>query len=297
MAGARRRITQPAGGRDQVPGIPAGSSTHVLELGGYTRTFHLYRPPALLVPAPLVVMLHGGFGNGLQAERSYGWDAVADAGQFVVAYPDGFRRAWNTGGGCCGQPAARGIDDVGFVTEVVKTIGRRIQIDPTRIYATGISNGGMMTYALACNTAIFAAIGPVAATHLGDCRSPRPLSIVHVHGTADTRIPYAGGQGNGPARIDGPAVRTVIERWRQIDGCGPEAVTQHGAVTTSVATSPQGFGVDLVTIFGAGHQWPGSVGRPVLQKMLGLDPPSRAFRATEHIWHFFAHHPAPRCPG
>jgi polyhydroxybutyrate depolymerase len=274
-----------------VLGTPVGSSTHVLELGGYTRTFHLYRPPALLVPAPFVVMLHGGFGSGLQAERSYGWDAAADAGRFVVAYPDGFGRAWNSGGGCCGQPAARGIDDVAFIAEMVEAMGRRIPIDRRRIYATGISNGGMMTYALACNTAIFAAIGPVAATQLGNCRSPRPLSIVHVHGTADTRIPYAGGQGSGAARIDGPAVQTVIERWRQIDGCGPQSVTQHGVVTKSVATSPRGLGVELVTIFGAGHQWPGSVGRPVLQKMLGLDPPSRAFRATEYIGHFFAHHP------
>jgi polyhydroxybutyrate depolymerase len=294
MARADRQTLRPRGWHpDAVSGIPLGSSTHVLELGGYTRTFHLYRPPGLLEPAPLVVMLHGGFGTGLQAERSYGWDAQALAGQFVVAYPDGFARAWNTGGGCCGQPAARGIDDVAFIVAMAQTIGRQIPIDPSRIYATGISNGGMMSYTLASNTEIFAAIGPVAATQLGNCPSPRPLSIVHVHGTADTRIPYAGGQGNGPARINGPAVRTVIERWRQIDGCGSESVTQHGIVTTSVATSPQGLGVDLVTIVGAGHQWPGSVGRPVLQKMLGLDPPSTAFRATEYIWHFFAHHPKP----
>jgi polyhydroxybutyrate depolymerase len=236
-------------------------------------------------------MLHGGFGSGLQAERSYGWDAEANGGQFVVAYPDGFRRAWNTGGGCCGQPAARGIDDVAFITEMVKTIGRQIPIDERRIYATGISNGGILTYTLACKTEMFAAIAPVAATQLGDCRSPRPLSIAHVHGTADTRIRYAGGQGDGPARIDGPGVRNVIDRWRQIDGCGPESVMQCGVVTKSVAKSPQGFGVDLVTVVGAGHQWPGSVGRPVLQKMLGLDAPSRAFRATEYIWHFFADHP------
>lgn len=118
----------------------------------------LYVPDGLPAQAPLVVMLHGGFGSAAQAERAYGWDRLADTAKFAVAYPDGLGRAWNAGGGCCGRSAADGVDDVGFVAAAVSDIARQVDVDPKRVYATGISNGGMMTYALACRTALFAAI-------------------------------------------------------------------------------------------------------------------------------------------
>src|SRR5436190_846142 len=99
--GVVRAVTRtPAAGA-----MPVGTSEHTLDIGGTTRTFHVYRPARLPAQAPLVVMLHGGFGSGNQAERTYGWDAQADAAGFVVAYPDGLHRAWNTTGGCCGPPA------------------------------------------------------------------------------------------------------------------------------------------------------------------------------------------------
>ena len=77
--------------------IPVGQSTQTIDSGGVSRTFHLYRPPGLSRRRALVVMLHGGFGSGEQAERSYHWDAEADNGHFLVAYPDGLNRAWNAG--------------------------------------------------------------------------------------------------------------------------------------------------------------------------------------------------------
>ena len=84
-------------------GLPAGRSEHDISVGGLDRSYGVYRPAGLTGPAPLVVMLHGGFGTGAQAEKSYGWDAQADAGHFVVAYPNGLDRAWDAGGGCCGS--------------------------------------------------------------------------------------------------------------------------------------------------------------------------------------------------
>src|SRR5580692_3112521 len=78
--------------------VPVGSSSHTISIGGLSRTYLLYRPASLPAAAPLVVMLHGGFGSGQQAENSYGWNAEADRGHFVVAYPNGLNRAWNTGG-------------------------------------------------------------------------------------------------------------------------------------------------------------------------------------------------------
>lgn len=240
--------------------------------------------------APLVVMLHGGFGSGAQAEKAYGWDGEAARNHFVVVYPDGVDHAWNVGGGCCGTPASTGVDDVAFLTSMVAAIEREVPIDPSRLYATGISNGGMTAYRLACDTGLFAAIGPDSATLLGPCPSPAPVSVLHIHGTADRNIPYDGGPGDGYAHIDGPAVPALNARFRAVDDCAAPAVTTAGAVTTSVAACPGGRTVELITIAGAGHQWPGSADKPVLQQLLGLDTPSTALNATSTLWTFFAAH-------
>lgn len=270
--------------------IPVGSSTQTISVGGVERTFHLYRPAKLPAETPLVVMLHGGFGNGTNAEKSYGWDAQADSAGFVVVYPDGLNKAWNTGGGCCGQSGRTNLDDVGFITQMVAAIEKEIPVDPARIYATGISNGGIMSYTLACKTTIFAAIGPDSATQLGDCPSPAPISVIHIHGTADTRIRYNGGVGEGTAHIDGPAVPALNATWRATDDCGTPVVTTSGAVTTSIAACPENRTVELITIEGAGHQWPGAKKDPAMQKLLGTDPPSTALNATQVIWQFFSQH-------
>ncbi len=271
--------------------VPVGSSTQTLTVDGITRTFHLYRPEGLPSAAPLVVMLHGGFGSGAQAERSYGWDAQADQDHFLVAYPDGLHRAWNAGGGCCGTPAADHVDDVVFLSSMVTTIEEEVPVDPHRVFATGISNGGMMAYRLACDTTLFAAIGPDSATLMGPCPHPAPVSVIHIHGTADHNIPYGGGPGDGPGHVDGPSVPSLNATWRGVDSCAPPTTATQGVVTTSVAACPDGRSVELVTIAGAGHQWPGSPSRPVIQKVLGLDPPSTALDATPVIWQFFAAHP------
>jgi polyhydroxybutyrate depolymerase len=270
--------------------VPVGSSTHTISVGGVTRTYIVYRPALLAARAPLVVMLHGGFGSASQAEKSYHWDAEADAGHFLVAYPDGLDHAWNAGGGCCGTPGRTNADDVGFITAMVAAISRSLPVDASRVYAAGISNGGIMAYTLACRTSIFAAIGPDSATELGGCPSPAPVSVIAIHGTADKNIPYNGGPGDGPAAIDGPSVPAVNAAWRSADQCAPPVTSTAGTVTYSVAGCPAGRSVELVTIAGAGHQWPGAVAKPVLQRLMGLDPPSTALNATAVIWRFFAAH-------
>lgn len=253
-------------------GFVEGTSVHTISVGGHDRTYRLYKPKGLAASAPLVVMLHGGFGSGAQAEKSYGWDELADSSKFVVAYPDGLNRAWNVnGGGCCGKPAKEGIDDVGFITAAVADIGRNVGIDPARVYATGISNGGIMSYTLACQTTVFAAIGPDSATQLNACESPHPASVMHIHGTADRLIRYDGKRGAGVAHIKGPPVLQLNAFWRNVNHCGAPAVTTSGSVTTSTAGCPEGRSVVLITVDGGGHQWPGF--------------------ATEKLWEFFAAHP------
>ncbi len=276
---------------NHVTSIATGKSSQQLRVDGRERTYHLYRPAALPARAPLVVMLHGGYGSGTQAEDTYGWDAVADQQHFLVAYPDGLNKAWNVdGGGCCGPPARQHVDDVAFLRTMVATIEKQASIDPKRIYVTGISNGGIMAYTLACRTSLFAAVGADSATMLASCNDPPKTSVLHIHGTADTRIPYGGGEGQGSAHIDGPSVPTVNQTWRTIDDCAAPTSTVAGAVTTSTASCPDGRTVELITIAGAGHQWPGSPARPAREKLLGTDPPYQGFSATAVFWAFFAAH-------
>lgn len=273
--------------------IPVGQSSQSIEFDGATRTFTIYRPAGLTGAAPLVVMLHGGFGNGAQAERAYHWDSESDKGHFLVVYPDGLGRAWNAGS-CCGMPGRTGIDDVGFLTAMVGAIEQQIPIDPTRVYATGMSNGAMMALRLACQTDTFAAIAPVAGTLLTDCSRARPTSVLQIHGTADDRVPYGGGPGrafaaDGSARVDGPSVVSVNATWRGIDACGAPVSTTSGDVTTETAACADGRAVELISVAAAGHQWPGGSRSPV-QERFGIPAPSTALDATDTIWQFFAVH-------
>ncbi|SCL25537.1 extracellular catalytic domain type 1 short-chain-length polyhydroxyalkanoate depolymerase [Micromonospora inyonensis] len=286
-----------AGPRSPVAG---GSSAHRITVAGRERTFRLYRPAKLSpsAPAPLVVMLHGALGNGRQAEMAYGWNAAAEREGFVVAYPDGLQRSWAVSAHCCGQPAHDGVDDVAFVVATVADISARLSIDPNRTYAAGISNGGMLAYRLACETTTFAAIGVVAGTLLGPCPSPAPISLVHIHGTADDVVPYDGrpgkldngGAGRRPVKIDGGPVADQVDRWRKVARCAAPQARTAGAVTTSAARCPDGRDVELITIADAGHQWPGA-SPAMVERLLGMDPPSSALAATETIWRFFAAHP------
>lgn len=271
--------------------IPVGQSTQTVDSGGASRTFRLYRPQGVTDAVPLVVMLHGGFGNGAQAEHSYHWDNEADTGHFLVAYPDGLKRAWNAGT-CCGEPGRLNTDDVGFITTMVGAIQQQISVDRARVYVTGMSNGAMMALRLGCQTDIFAAIAPVAGTLLTDCSAARPTSVLQIHGTADDRVPYNGGPGkafgsNGSPRVDGPSAESVNATWRAIDACGPANSTTAGDVTTQTAGCPDGHTVELISVAGAGHQWPGGEPSPLAEKVAGIPAPSTALDATATIWKFF----------
>lgn len=250
-------------------GFVTGTSVHHLTVGGIDRSYRLYQPPGLPASAPLVVMMHGVTGSAREAERNYRWDGLADSGKFVVAYPDGLGRAWNVDGQtCCGQSGRDGVDDVGFITAAVADIAKNLRIDAAKIFATGMSNGGIMSYTLACTTDIFAAIGPVAGTQLNPCRTPHPMSVMHIHGTADRLVPYGGGQGYSV--INGPPVPNVNAFWRDVDQCDAPSATTNGPITTSTAGCAEGRGVVLVTVDQGGHEWPDF--------------------ATRELWEFFAAH-------
>jgi polyhydroxybutyrate depolymerase len=276
------------------------SQRRTVVVGDLVRSYHLYRPAMITEGAPvsLVMVLHGGFGTGRGAEESYGWDAVADTERIVVVYPDGTERAWNAGGWCCGIPHRKSIDDVGFLTQVLAEVGAEERIDRSRIFVTGMSNGALMAYRLACESTVpLAAIGPVAGTMAVPCASARPTSVLAIHGLADQHVPFAGGRpGHGVYRHQfHPAVPDVIRQWRTIDHCDPPRATTSGPVTTDASECADGFAVTVITVEAAGHQWPG--GKPVppaAARLIQLDQPSRALDATRVLWRFFEAHPRPR---
>lgn len=271
-----------------------GSSSHTLDLHGVTRSYRTYVPASVdpSEPVSMLVMLHGGFGSDEQAERDYGWDSKADSEGFIVVYPNGKGRAWNAGT-CCGSPAKDDVDDVGFITKVVEQVQERSHIDPSRIFVTGMSNGAMMAERLSCETDLFAAAASVAGAQMVPCDDPAPISILHIHGEADSSVPMDGSPGDGKGHVPNhEAIQASFDRWLQVDDCGEPTMTIDGDVTSQTATCAEQRAVELITVAGAGHQWPGSVKkRPGLSKLLGIDEPSDAMNATDVIWQFFAAHP------
>jgi len=250
-------------------------------------------PPGLSKgPVPVVVVLHGGFGTSEGALRQGGWVAAAARGGFVVVAPEGISRSWNAGA-CCGPPARRGIDDVGFVLTVLDEVEGHMRVDRDRVYATGISNGGMLTYRLACDASHrFAAVAPVAATLVTDgCRPTEPVSLLHIHGLADRNVPFDGGSPTRSFQPNPPVYRPVRESldvFVHADGCtATPRVRTRGVVTTERWRGCTGrSAVELVTIADGGHSWPGGQ-----QMAKVLDPPSSALDATTSIVAFFAAHP------
>lgn len=267
-----------------------------LSVGGAVRSYAVFRPPALSrsEPVPLVVVLHGGFGTGRQAERSYGWDETAAARGFVVAYPDGVHRSWNAGGACCGPASRNHVDDVAFLDALVAAVSEAENIDARRVYVAGISNGAAMAYRYACEgRAPLAAVGSVAGAMTAACRRARPVSVIEIHGLADRNIPFEGGVGRkGVSGVDWPSVQASLDPFRRAARCGAAETTRSGAVERREARCADGRAVVLVTIAGAGHQWPGAVPeRPIARALLRLDPPSPALDATAALWSFFERHP------
>lgn len=295
----------PSSAQDDTGGAPAptdgeapGTGEHIersIHLGDSTRTYRLFVPDDLdrSTPAPVVVVMHGGFGSARQAEIAYGFDDVAAQHGVVVAYPDGARRAWNAGD-CCGEPARDDVDDVGFIKAMIDDIDTVVPIDPRRRYAAGMSNGAMMAERLACDTDLFAAYASVAGALMEPCPKPHPISVLHIHGLTDTHVPFDGSPGNGVGHVARHApVDETIAMWRAVDGCGPPTSTTDEPVTTSTAECPAGRSVELITIADAGHQWPQGTAAASRLRRPGADAPSDAFAATPLIWAFFAAHPAP----
>lgn len=257
-----------------------------LNVGGTERTYRLYTPPDSQTagPVPLLLALHGSGNTAEGLVDASELDEAADAGGFIVAYPQAVGISWHAGF-CCttgrGDPAA----DVRFLSQLVSDVLASRRIDESRIYIVGFSAGGMMAYRLACDLAgRFAGVGAIAASMaLDDCRPSRPVSVIAIHGTADDVVPYEGGRIMGGATKPAPSAPAVVERWASLDACA-DARPPEVRGPVSVATwsgCAAGTRVRLVTVDGGGHNWY----LPI------YGPPNGALNATATITEFFGLRP------
>lgn len=266
-----------------------GDRTRSVYIGGVWRSWREHVPPGYDCRRPMAVVFnfHGFSSDSTRQLELSGLNAKADDAGFIALTPEGIGvvQSWNAGV-CCGVAAATGSDDVGFVREALANVRQRYAVDPKRVFATGMSNGGFFSHRLACEAAdVFAAIAPVSGTMgIPTCAPSRPVPVLHFHGTADTIVPYLGGGFAG-----GTPVESTMRDWAARDGCGTSTrvVFQRGDATCKRWDCDGGVDVELCTIDGGGHTWPG--GPP----NLGLGNTSSDVSATDRAWDFFVAHPRP----
>ena len=268
---------------------------------GIERSYVVREPRQLQAykdPIPLVLVLHGGGGNADSAARITGFSSKADKDGFIVVYPEGTSRirgklqTWNADH-CCGYAMKKNVDDVGFISALIDRIVSDYPVDPLRIYATGMSNGGMMTHKIGIMLSRrIAAIAPVVATVFGDeVRPAHPVPALMLNGMLDKSVPVAGGPPGGRFRNawDGkptqPA-RQQAEFWAEVNGCaGGAEQDDRGPLVFLRYRCPAGRAVEIYLIKDNGHAWPGGKrGSP------RGDKPSTALNGTEVIWKFFKMH-------
>jgi polyhydroxybutyrate depolymerase len=250
----------------------------------------------------LLIALHGGTGSGTQFETNSGFDDLAETNGFIVAYPDGIEipllrgGVWN-GGNCCGLASQdrQDVDDVGFISDLIDIVTSTYSIDDTRIYATGHSNGAIMSYRLACELSDrIVAVGFQAGTlEIDDCRPVRPVSILHIHGSADTNVPLEGGYGSGISNTDFNSPQASVEKLAMLNNCGPRQDSDDPANPDVVyriwEPCDEGTTVEMVIVQGANHAWMGHEGTRLQEEIVG--EPYMGYDSSAAIWEFLDAHP------
>ena len=290
----RHRIDQWRAGR------AAASGLQEIQVQGRKVLVHVPAGYDAAHPAPLVLAFHGGGGDAayMADDSRYGLQRQADRSGFIVAFPNGASKlpggrfaTWNAGG-CCGYARDQGSDDVGFARAVVSAIEGRYAVDANRVFATGMSNGGMMAHRLACDAAdVFRAVASVAGTDATtQCNPSRPVSVLHIHARDDDHVLFDGGAGPGAFRDQSSVMNFVsvpetIARWVQRDQCSGSAqrlLQVPGAYCNAYRNCAGGAQVQLCVTDTGGHSWPGADRvRP------GKEAASTALDASATIWRFF----------
>jgi polyhydroxybutyrate depolymerase len=282
-----------------------GDYNRTITSGGMERFYRVHVPASYVPsrPTPVVLNFHGGGGNPQSQKTISRMDQASEQYGFIVVYPQGTGAKWRlinphgytwNAGSCCGWAMQHGIDDVGYTRDLLNDLERQVNVDSNRVFATGISNGAMMCFRLACELSHrIAAIAPISGTMgVTSCAASRPVPVICFHGTADKFEPFAGGR--GPRLLGGVYFQSVdqtIAFWRQHDGItgAPREVRRGDATGYYYGPGTDGSEVALWVIKGGGHTWPGGQFGVLGERFLGKM--TQDISANDLMWEFFQKHP------
>ena len=262
------------------------SKTFVFE--GLSRDYRIYIPAIYNSnsPVPLLFNLHGYTSNNIEQELYADFRPIADTANFIIIHPNGTpdnvgSLTWNNFG-------LSTVNDLGFINALIDTAIANYNIDINRVYSTGMSNGGFMSYDLACQlsnriAAIASVTGSMLTSKLNDCNPSRVVPVMQIHGTADATVPYLGNLIFAP-------IETLVETWVQKNNCNATPIqTDLPDINSSDLTTAtrhlytggtNGNTVEFYKINGGGHSWPGA---PININITNMD-----FSACREIWRFFS---------
>lgn len=277
-----------------------GDHTRTLMMGEQKRTYLVHVPKSYdpKKPAPVVLALHGAMMNGPMMVWFSGLNKKSDEAGFIVVYPSGTGTGtflfWNSGGFTKGM-AASNADDVAFIGKLLDDLGTVVKVDERRVYACGMSNGGIMCYRLAAELSDrIAAIAPVAGTiGIDDSKPKRPVPVIHFHGSKDGIVPFEMPRDKVPSFVKLKSIKDSIQTWVKLNGCEEkpktETISKDGeemkVTRTSYSGGKDGSEVVLIVIEEGGHTWPGQ------QPPVGFIGKSvKTISANDLMWDFFKKH-------
>lgn len=256
---------------------------------GITRDYTIHIPPGYDAenPVPLVFSLHGYTSNNAFHMLYTGFNNIADTATFIIVYPQGTLTAegashWNVGGFTAGST----IDDVGFLDSLIDEVSSNYNINPDRVYSTGMSNGGYMSFLLACQisskiAAIASVTGSMTPSTYYECNPAHPTPVLQIHGTSDGTVPYEGGAGWSQSIPD------VLDYWINYNNCDTDPIVtpfediepNDGSTAEHYLwnTGDNGVTTEHIKVIGGGHDWPG----------IGLGYGNMDISASIEVWKFF----------
>lgn len=272
----------------------AGVTSHTLEIGKDTRSYHLYTPRRVAQAPALVLVLHGGGGTGRAVMRQtrHRFNKLAEQDGFLVVYPDAIDKLWDFGEGKVSNSFEYRRDDMAFLSSMIAQISANHGVDPDHVFATGISRGGQASFALACKRpGLIRAIAPVAMTLpdflTDDCAGKAPLPVLLIHGTEDPIVPYTG----GPISLGRKDRGTVLSADRTIalfagrNHCAAGQLLSAKGEVDMIRRTGCAAPLWLYRVNGGGHSWP-SGREGALRWITG--PVNTDIVAPDEIWRFFS---------
>jgi polyhydroxybutyrate depolymerase len=294
---AEQLRAQPPADPNMTPIAAPGDYRFTFVHGGITREYRVHVPRSYRGgPTPMLLALHGGGGDAdFQADDSnYKLISKSEQAGFIAVFPNGYSQmpsgilaTWNAGA-CCGAAKKNNIDDAGFLRDVIARVERQAKVDRDRIFVTGMSNGALMSWRLACEASdLVRGIAPVEGTdNTASCKPSRPVAVIEFHSLDDDHIPLNGGRGvSALTDTSFASVPATQEKWTKLDRADPNAkrvLTVTGAHCDLHPARPGGAPVELCLTDSGGHSWPGG------GTQQGRKQPSMAISANDLMWNFFS---------